>query len=70
MVAQEPGRVARLVQERLNRGGSHASRVRVLADEVRPGGNGDWWYVPVMYNQDPHNMYLYFEAFAKLEEDL
>jgi hypothetical protein len=71
MVAFNPERVAKMVQERLRQAGAHASRVRVLTDEVRPGTDGgDWWYVPVSYQQDPSNMYAYYEAFAKIEEEL
>jgi hypothetical protein len=71
MVAASPTDVARLVQEKLRNAGPHASRVRVLADQVRPGSDGgNWWYVPVAYEQDPDNMYLYYEAFSRIEDEL
>lgn len=71
MVAMQSSQVAKLVQDRLNHAGDHASRVRVLADEVRPGTEeSEWWYVPVSFHQDPHSMYMYYEVFAKVEEEL
>ena len=71
MVATSPTQVAKLVQERLNKAGAHASRVRVLAEEVRPGSDdAAWWYVPVSYQQDPQSLYAYYEAFSKIEEEL
>lgn len=70
MIAGNPDQIARLVQQRLNQGGAHTSRVRVLSDEVRPATDGDWWFVPVSYQEDPSNMYIYYDAFARIEEEL
>jgi len=63
--------VARQVQERLRKD-PHGARARVLANEVRPGGeNGeDWWLVPVEYQLDPSNAYSLFGLFSKIEDDL
>ncbi len=72
----KPDEIARKVQEHLRRyrtpgsTGSTAFFARVLADQVRPGGGGDFWYVPVAYQQDPNAIYLLFEAFSRIEEEL
>ncbi len=71
MVAMQSSQVAKLVQDRLNKAGDHGSQVRVLADEVRPGTDeSEWWYVPVSYQQDPYSLYMFYEVFAKVEEEL
>lgn len=71
MVAvNSPEQVARIVQERLNNC-KRPCTVRVLADRVRRGDGEDlWWYVPVVYQQDPDNAYRYFELFSAVEEGL
>lgn len=66
--------IARRVQEQLRKyvapgsTGSTAFFARVLADQVRPGGHGDFWYVPVAYQMDPNFTYSLFEAFSAIEE--
>jgi len=62
--------IAGLVEDRLRRE-PNTGRVRVLADEVRLGVDGeDIWLVPVTYQQDVQNAYPYFDAFSRFEEEL
>lgn len=70
--ARTAEQIAKVVQERLNHAGNGSPMsVRVLANKVRPGGDdGMWWYVPVSYQQDPFNAYRYYDAFARIEEEL
>lgn len=70
MVALDPHRIAKLVQDRLR---EHVAtlRVRVLADEVRmESSDGQWWYVPVSIHRDPENMALVYERLSSVEESI
>jgi len=71
MVANSNENVARLVQEYLKRSPGEAKEVRVVAEDVRLGDSADeWWWVPVLFNQDPYKRYFFYELFSDIEEQL
>ena len=61
-----------LVQEELRRCRYHrdSSRVRVLADEVRMESTPDFWYVPVSFHEDTQDLYAYYDAFSRIEQEI
>lgn len=71
MVAKAPESVAHAVQARLNREEPFGGFVRVDVPRVREGDESrTWWYVPVMYEEDPYNVHKYYVMFAKVEDAL
>jgi hypothetical protein len=71
MVAQNPGEIARAVQESLKAHGSDGRRARVESPNVRPGDEqGGWWYVPVAYYPGDGRDWKFFEMFSDVEDAL
>jgi len=69
MVANSKEHVAQLVQDYLQRSPGEAKEVRVVAEDVRLGDD-QWWWVPVLFNQDPYKRYFFYELFSEIEEQL
>ncbi len=71
MVAQTRENIATVVQEYLRRNPGEGEPARVVAEDVRLGDAAHaWWWVPVVFDADPHKRHLYYELFSTIEEQL